>query len=552
MERKSFHNNVVKLQKEINNISYNINKVRYKNHQTMSNIVENLKKLSNNASILKDKNDETNKNPENILISYDNKMKLNNKTLSKNSKNKDKNDKTNKNNIKAFNNKMNNINIKKITKFLINNENNDDDILLSEKCTKNNTLNNYKKKVFADYINTNNYINKYKDKNNNVSKNRYVRNMPSTNFSYEKNKDYNNINNSVNPLMYIHNKSSKNNNIDTYPRYKLETNKIRFKLLKNIRDEIEDINFINDENKDKNIINNNKTLYLMNKPNIYPNNNNNNYYNISSYKKRSISNKNTNLMKTYNFNKNDNPNNQFPKEIKYKENFCKINILDKNINNELYNKTNFNSEEEKRHKKKIIELNNTTNNNNNISNKSLFNQNNFKNINNNDNKFNENINNDNLYNNKIEIQTQKNNDKDNINKEQLFILKKYLNLKGFSNLEELINWIKRVKQYKNFVDKIKNIYCLYNNNKNFDNNGYYNDIIFWINQNNNINKEYEIYCKEIMKINNLKDIKEFKIFMNQILNKNKKNIQFLQGMKKIFQNNFIPKIVNGKNYNDNY
>ena len=148
--------------------------------------------------------------------------------------------------------------------------------------------------------------------------------------------------------------------------------------------------------------------------------------------------------------------------------------------------------------------------------------------------------------------TQKNNDKDNINKEQLFILKKYLILKGFSNLEELINWIKRVKQYKNFVDKIKNIYSLYNNNTNVDNDGCYNDIIFWINQNNNKNKEYEIYCKEIMKINNLKDVKEFKIFMNQILNKNKKNIQFLQGMKKIFQNNFIPKIVNGKNYNDNY
>lgn len=40
--------------------------------------------------------------------------------------------------------------------------------------------------------------------------------------------------------------------------------------------------------------------------------------------------------------------------------------------------------------------------------------------------------------------------------------------------------------------------------------------------------------------------------MNKILNKNKKKIQFLQGMKKICQDNFVPKVINGNNTNDIY
>ena len=53
-----------------------------------------------------------------------------------------------------------------------------------------------------------------------------------------------------------------------------------------------------------------------------------------------------------------------------------------------------------------------------------------------------------------------------------------------------------------------------------------------------------------MRRNNLDNIKEFKDFMDQILNKNRQNTEFLKDMKKIFLNNFIPKTVNENNFND--
>ena len=130
-------------------------------------------------------------------------------------------------------------------------------------------------------------------------------------------------------------------------------------------------------------------------------------------------------------------------------------------------------------------------------------------------------------------------------------IKDILKLKGFNYLEELINWIKQIKKYQNFVFKIKELYFPpdYNN----CDNKFYNDILSWIKQNIDINKEikkYENFCKDIMRSNNLDNIKEFKDFMNQILNKNRQNTEFLKDMKKIFLNNFIPKTVNENNFND--
>ena len=123
----------------------------------------------------------------------------------------------------------------------------------------------------------------------------------------------------------------------------------------------------------------------------------------------------------------------------------------------------------------------------------------------------------------------------NLKENELFI-QNFLLLKGFSCLEELINWIIKVKQDKNFIIKIKNMYLSSNYCNAINQNVFYDDILSWINQNNNnINKNmYGDYCKEIMKNNNLSNINEFKDFMNQNFNKNIQNSEFLKGMKEIF------------------
>ena len=131
-------------------------------------------------------------------------------------------------------------------------------------------------------------------------------------------------------------------------------------------------------------------------------------------------------------------------------------------------------------------------------------------------------------------------------------IKDILKTKRFNYLDELINWIKQIKKYNHFINKIKKLYFSSTHNNNYDNK-IYNDILSWINQNmkkNNENKIYKIYCKEIMKKNNLNNIKEFKNFMSQILEENKQNTEFLKDMKKIFRDNFIPKPINGNNFND--
>ena len=64
----------------------------------------------------------------------------------------------------------------------------------------------------------------------------------------------------------------------------------------------------------------------------------------------------------------------------------------------------------------------------------------------------------------------------------------------------MINWIRFVKHYQNFVNKIKDLYYKYNKNNNHKN--IYKS---WINETIDKNqriKKYENYCKNIININN--------------------------------------------------
>ena len=103
------------------------------------------------------------------------------------------------------------------------------------------------------------------------------------------------------------------------------------------------------------------------------------------------------------------------------------------------------------------------------------------------------------------------------------LINNLLKLKGFNNIDQLISWIKNIKQYKDFIDDLQKVFLIYNENNYKYNN--YSNIISWIEEiinkpNRNI---YEQYFQEIMKKNDLKDISEFKNFMNKNLNINKKN-----------------------------
>ena len=214
--------------------------------------------------------------------------------------------------------------------------------------------------------------------------------------------------------------------------------------------------------------------------------------------------KNEELLKNYLTNRNNN------NEIASKKDPLKINI-NRNSHNQTYF---YYTEKNQSNDEKVDDCNKENNNYILNDNNTILYKNNSKDKNI-DIHFNKTINNDilnkiNLLNNdkrNIEIineNKEKNNFKNqkdkNLKENELFI-QNFLQLKGFSCLEGLINWIIKVKQYKNFIIKIKNIYLSSNYNNNIDKNVYYKDILSWINQNNiNINnnkKIYVDYCKKL-------------------------------------------------------
>ena len=56
-------------------------------------------------------------------------------------------------------------------------------------------------------------------------------------------------------------------------------------------------------------------------------------------------------------------------------------------------------------------------------------------------------------------------------------------------------------------------------------------------KNNKENEEYEKFCKELMEYNNINNFNELKIFIDNILGENKKNNNFIGGVKKLLSSN---------------
>ena len=332
---KNFNHNVVKLQKEINSISNGINKVRFKNHRTMSNIVEKLKKISKNISISNNESEEhkcnfkvvkNGKKSKNTLFSY---------------KKKEKSDKKQNNNQSTENILTNqemqnyqipthtftpsnyNKNILKLIKNLKNNENNDDDILLSENNVINHISDDFRKCIFTEKINFNNkkqitVENKNDFSNNNKNKNNLSGIAKKMNY-YNNLNTIKTINNYCNPSNY-YNKTNNNFYSEIINSGQMiENNSIRTKFLNNIRDEIEDINFTNNNKNNKVNFLNNNNLYIEKEINS---SNLKHYYKISPNQK--ISNINEYLIN------NSKYNNEKTKQKKIFF-YIKINIIKKKI-----------------------------------------------------------------------------------------------------------------------------------------------------------------------------------------------------------------------------
>ena len=115
-------------------------------------------------------------------------------------------------------------------------------------------------------------------------------------------------------------------------------------------------------------------------------------------------------------------------------------------------------------------------------------------------------------------------------------LLKSLKLKNINELKQ------KLKEYHTtdiFTNKVISLFYKYNTNIS-KNEIDLNDVLNWISSLAKIkreNEEYKLYCKNLMKENNIKNFKEFKSFIDKILNKNIQNNNFIGGVKKILSTN---------------
>ena len=480
---EQFNHKIIKLKKDIVDITENLNKFKIKNHNNITRILDNLSTIPKSPDI---QSIDTNNNKD-LRIIKDN--------ISNNSK---KNNHHIKQSVSLEKNNQ--------CPFIISNKN-------SEKISfspNNLNYNTYKKKRhFSSYliINNNNDVEgDYKNKNIFIKNEKefYDENIDNK-YLYEKidkinnNKDCSTLkimkNDSNSLFKDINKKITKSNKYKTIDdKYSVDkenqnfnSNLYELKYNKDMNIYSFNPHFINNKNKcnDNNTFLYNETLSRNNNnKDIYLNQNNNNSNMNINHK---ISDK-KNLGKkveiidlntiSYNFISNENNNNIINENSKTNINnilqgvnidnlYKNSEIIDSNINNNIYNNKKNNLFRDKSLSYK---------------NKNNINENNYK----------------------------KN---ENKNIEKLF---KNLDV---NNIEEAKIKIINLMKYQKYYSELENIYCKYNSeNKNYNS----NNILLWIyeicNYFNEIN--YKSYFDDIMKKHKLKNFEQLKLILNNYISKN--------------------------------
>mgnify|MGYP003571387326 CR=1 FL=1 len=479
-----FNHKFNRLKKELVDISLNLNKFKSENHSTLIRIIDNLTTIPKNSNI---------------------------QTISKNNEQKIDYHKTNipNNNRKKLFYTKKSISLEKNSQYpFYDDKRNKGKICLSTTNLKYRNSNNTQRRSNTGNLNNNN---SYKEKF-------YIKNEN----KIEKNALYGKFNNLQIDTSSIY-KSNKYDDESAYNFININSSKERMKRLKKYK-EINDKFLLDKENQNINTDYNFNNNYNLDK------NDRDNIVNIYSYNHNHHYNGNRNNTLNFNYNipyneliskfSNDiNKNNINENCLLSNKNNLEKNIERIDINNIGYNHSNkFNN--------KII------NNLNNISQKVKA-DNSFKksNINNNDNDFrnNQKINilKEKLLNNKnndyrknincikediIKTKNVNENNHDSGNKIQIF-----KNL-GVNNIEEAKIKIKKLKIYQKFYDEIKKIYLGYDReNKNYNS----NNILLWIYEISQYysNSNYISFFEDIMKEYDVKSFEEFKIVINDYINR---------------------------------
>ena len=491
--------NVIQLQKEIMDITKNIYSVRMKTHKSMSSILNGLKSFSKN----KQSKQIQNKNPKKYKKIIDNQNFIIN-----NDEDKDKNN----NNYYQKNNTLNNLLFKRNCRIILNENEN-------QYITNNKIEKTYKNCLLLDSFNNKKRNKPIKCEINNFRNSELNK--------YDLNHEYytSNDDNNYNSYQVLDKKKgiSKTDSLKYLYKDKRYSNNITYNG-NNIYDEG---NYY--QKKERN----------FSKRELNPRENANGLFNykfdINAKSNKKSRNKNKNEFKYKEKEIQKNREESFGFEDFFSDKGSKTFYYDfyqKHNNN--YNKDN-NSFSKKQNK--IITNPYKSNLNHYNSNKNIFRKKASTKANSKEKK-NRKYNDFYLYNNQIE-------EMDNIN--NIF---KILNVK---NYKDCLYKIHKLLSYEDFIHNIKNIYYQFNdNNNNFN----LKDILYWLsfhlNKDNKENK-YEAFCKEVMGRYNISNFDNFKKFFNKLVDKDRNNKHFVNGMKELFNsfNEFQPNQTLYKNKNRN-
>ena len=500
--KKNFDENFNILQKEICDITKNIDKVQKKNHQTMSKIVQKLKFINketmpneentNNSSLIKINNTEY------IQCKSAKNLKLNNYLSTYNNKNiyskevTDGNYKKHQPAIQLYKNYMNKLN----------------------ELNNNTQANNCPNKTFNNSTDNSNSISivkekiKFnKDKCNNISKNMNMETAKNHLFI----KDYF-ITEKINEKQIF---NYNNKGINTLDLLAIPNN-IKIKITKpkanNKFNNREKISF------NKNIKYNLDLGYHWNKEaeNDKDTNQEKNKFEYNMFSSR-LGHKSTNNIYKTKINSFNKQSNNYYKKITLKEhpslNIYKNGIYEKNKVSRINNC----SEKIKRNLSYKKKSNNNYN-----DNKKKRSSNNFNSL-------------DVEKLRKIDINKSKNFNKlEQYDMKSISKIKKILNCK---NYEECLKKINKLSEQKSFIKKIFSLYQKCGGSEQTGDN--YQNCLIWIN--NLIRKErqlknnnkYEDFCKKIMKENNIKNFSVFQLFVQNAFNEKKNENNFLEDIKRI-------------------